>query len=151
MPRNPHHKWKHLHKHIPWWSDHRQHVLRWLPGGRQGLLPGNVTWDVYSSDNKMCLRARKPLKAGSEPTAIAAFLGPFLTSLVCSVHLYSILLSFLPLSGWLWWPRGVRRCAAGCGVLGIRLCHEEQARCLHQGVQLQLLDQQHHVLQLNFV
>ena len=38
--------------------------------------------------------------------------------------------------------------AAGCCVLGLRLCPEEQAWCLHQGLQLQILDQQHHVLQL---
>ncbi|KAM8827317.1 trypsin-3 isoform 1-T1 [Synchiropus picturatus] len=54
----------------------------------------------------------------------------------------------LVLPGRLRRPRGLQRPAAGCGVLGIRLRPEEQAWSLRQGLQLQLLDPQHHVLQL---
>nr|XP_046171567.1 trypsin-3-like [Oncorhynchus gorbuscha] len=46
------------------------------------------------------------------------------------------------------WPRGVQWSAAGCCVLGLRQCPEEQAWYLHQVLQLQIQDQQHHGLQL---
>ncbi len=39
---------------LPWY-DHRYHVLRWIPGGRKGLLPGRWWQDIPLLHNINCI------------------------------------------------------------------------------------------------
>lgn len=48
MPGCPHPERQQLQVRLPW-TDHLQHVLCWLPRGRQGLLPGT------SNGHRHCL------------------------------------------------------------------------------------------------
>lgn len=124
VPVGSYPEWHFLQKCLPW-SDLLQHVLCWLYGGRQGLLPGKIT-AIYSV-NVMLIDIN-----------ILLFWRQLLTYL-----------KHFCFAGWLWWPSGVQQPAAGYCVLGLRLCPEEQTWCLCQGLQLHHLDQKHHELQLS--